>query len=675
MKKNYLLQTLLYILLLSFFSCKNDELDDYIQRSANKQELIGTWAIYNIEINGNKSEVPVNILECGRDYFSFNANDTYEETIFTSSNCDAEKNILNWQLSDGIINLYSNNGESENLEIRKLNKDILIFQANLDLDENDGKEAYIFTALKFTPPKEKDIYTNTFYQKSSEKVEFTWDRYKGYNDFVKYEIYRTDDECNLLSTKLIKTITNINENFFVDLEAFSAEHCYMLKVYTDDGLLGESDLRKISTHSLLPNSVKFQDASVNGETVSLSWEKSTDPYFSHYEINVFDTIDYSPNQSQDVVIIDDINTTTYTDTNPPYLYKPVYTITVHNKFGNFSHKNYDQSSISVNLDRVGMLDIYYLQRMAFDKDDHSFIFYYRESTYGSFKIAKYNYLAKKIVAESYKQPTISTSASMKIVNSENTYGQEFIYPQGDELWFYNADDLTYKYSIQLSNQSTGSFSYLGNNIWVVTDSDDVFTYKRDNENFTLLDKKPHFSDHQGGGDYQILKLDSNNILVSHDNEGRAIYYKINESGAIENNGIKNIPLIYSSDNSAVSLNTESEYILSRGQNRIYSLNDFSLIKNYTNPAITSNLSLDGKKVYGTNNSQDLTNNYDTAKKEIKILNIETGTTETLTTKGYPLFIAEDKSGNIICLSANFPGETFRNFSSREKNLFVEIVEK
>jgi len=660
---------------LSFFSCENDDLDDYIQRNANKEDLIGTWAIYNVEVDGNKSEVPINMSECGRDFFSYTADDTYEETIFTNSNCDAQKNIVNWQLTDGVINLYTNTGESQVLEIRKLNSDVFIFQANLDLDTNKGEEAYIFTALKHIPPKEKDIYTNTFHQKSSEKVEFTWDKYKGYNEFVKYEIYRTDDECNLLSTKLIKTITNINENFFVDLEAFSAEHCYMLKIYTDDGLLGESDLRNISTHSLLPNSVKFQDASVNGETVSLSWEKSTAPYFSHYEIKVFDTVDYSSDQSQDVVIINDINTITFTDTNPPYLYKPVYSITVHNKFGNVSYLIRNETTIKVNLERAGMLDIYYLQRMAFDKDDHSFIFYYKESTYGSFKIAKYNYLAKKIVAESYKQPTISTSASMQIVNSDNIYGKEFIYPQGDELWFYNADDLTYKYSIQLSNQSTGSFSYLGNNIWVVTDSDDVFTYKRDNETFTLLDKKTHFSDHQGGGDYQILKIDNNNILVSHDNEGRAIYYKINENGEIENNGIKNIPLIYYSDNSAVSLNTESEYILSKEQNRIYSLNDFSLIKNYTNPAITSSLSIDGKKVYGTNNSQDLTNNYDTAKKEIKVLNIETGTTETLTTKGYPLFIAEDTSGNIVCVSANFPGETFRNFSSNEKNLFVEIVEK
>ena len=62
-------------------------------------------------------------------------------------------------------------------------------------------------------------------------------------------------------------------------------------------------------------------------------------------------------------------------------------------------------------------------------------------------------------------------------------------------------------------------------------------------------------------------------------------------------------------------------------------------------------------------------------KEITVLNIDSGIVETITTKGYPLFIAEDSSGNIVCISANFPGETFRSFSSREKNLFVEIVGK
>lgn len=666
---------LLVILSLTLFSCNNNEMDDYIQRDATIENLLGTWVIQTVESNGNIGKAPINFRECGADYFTYSANSIYEETVFKSSDCNADKYKSNWSLSDGIINISANTGENQIIEIRKLNKNVFIFQVNLDLDLNAGDETYIFTATRYEPPKEIDNYSDSFYQKTdSELIKFVWDKYEGYNKFEKYEIYRTDDNCNLGSTKLIKTITDINENFFIDLDAFSSEHCYMLKIFTDKGLLGESDLRSINTESIRPNHVNFDSANVSNEEVFLTWEKSTDPYFSHYEIKYFDTIDFIPNHSNQVTILEDINTTNYTDTNPPYLLKPVYVIIVYNKFGNYSHLQKNENSISLDLNRKGMLDIDYLYKMIYDQDTQSFIFYFKESTYGNFKLAKYSCLEKKFVAETYKQPTSSTGTNMQIVTSTD-YGQEFIYPQNDELWMYNANDLTYKYALKLNNYSTSSFNYLGDNIWVVTDDDNVFTYKRDKDSVTLLDKKAHFSQHQGGGNYEILKIDKNTILVSHDNEGRAILYKIDENGIISNKGIQNIPLQYGSSNANVQYNSNSTYILNTKNNRIYSTNDYSLIKEYSYPAITSSLSSDGKKVYGTNNLQDLTDDYNTAKREFLIFDIESGSLKTKQTIGYPLYIVDDKEGNIICLSANFPGETFNNFQSRVKNLFIEVIQK
>lgn len=666
---------LLIILSLTLFSCINNEMDDYIQRDATIENLLGTWVIQTVKSNGNTANVPIDFRECGANYFTYSANGIYVETVFKSSECNADKYKSNWNLSDGIINISANTGENQIIEIRKLNNNIFIFQANLDLDLNSGDETYLFTATRYEPPKEIDNYSDSFYQKTdSEAIEFVWDKYNGYNKFEKYEIYRTDDKCNLESAKLIKTITNINENFFADLDAFSAEHCYMLKIYTDKGLLGQSDLRSIYTESIRPNYVNFESATVTNEEVFLKWEKSTDPYFSHYEIKYYDTLDFSPNYSNQVTIIEDINTTNYVDTNPPYLLKPVYVIIVHNKFGNYGYVQKNENSISVDLNRKGMLDIDYLYKLIYDEDSQSFIFYFRESTYGNYKLAKYSCLEKKFVAESYKQPTSSTSTSMQIVTSTD-YGKEFIYPQNDELWIYNANDLTYKYALKLNNYSTSSFKYLGDNIWVVTDSDNVFTYKREDNSVTLLDTKPHFSEHQGSGNYEILKIDKNTILVSHDNEGRAILYKIDKSGIISNQGIQNIPLQYGNNNSNVQYNSNSKHILNTKNNRIYSATDYSLIKEYSYPAITSSLSSDGKKVYGTNNLQDLTDDYNTAKRELLIFDIESSSLKTKETIGYPLYIVDDKEDNIICLSANFPGETFNNFQSRVKNLFIEVIQK
>lgn len=668
---------LLVILALLLFSCENEEtIDDYIQRDASTNHLIGTWAIQTVTFNDNTAEAPINFQECGTDYFTYSADGVYQETVFKSSLCAADKTDANWVLKDGIINLSSNTGESQTIEVRKLNENIFIFQVHLDLDLNNGNEAYIFTATRYTPPKEIDVYTNTFYQKTNDRqIEFTWDKYAGYNTFQKYEIYRTDEACNSSSVKLIKTITDINENYFIDLEAFSTEHCYLLKIFTDEGLLGESDLKTISTYDFRPEHVNFVNANVYNENVTLTWEKSEDPYFSHYEIKYYDTLDFSPNYNEHVTLIDDVNSTSFTDTNPPYLLQPQYVILVYNKFGNYSYLIKNENSISVNLNRIGMLDIEYLNKMVYDTEAKSFIFYYRESTYGNYKFAKYSTVEKKFVAESYKQPTSTTSASMQIITSETGYGKEFIYPQNDELWVYNADDLTYKYAFKLSNLSTKSFNYLGDDIWVVTDNDNVFTYLRNNDTFTLLDKKPHFTQHQGSGTYEILKIDKNTILVSHDNEGRAILYKIDEDGIIVNHGIKNIPLQYDYDHNNVQYNSNSTYILNTINNRIYNANDYSLVKEYSSPAITSSLSRDGFKIYGTNNTRELTDDYNTAKREVTIYDIATGSIETKESKGYPLYITDDEDGNIICLSANFPGETFNNFESRVKNLFIEVIEK
>src|SRR5690606_18491892 len=131
-------------------------------------------------------------------------------------------------------------------------------------------------------------------------------------------------------------------------------------------------------------------------------------------------------------------------------------------------------------------------------------------------------------------------------------------------------NLNFKYSLKHNFRLINSFAYLSNNIWVVSDGDYVITYKRNGSDFFKIEEKLHFSDHQGSMNYEITKLDGNNILLSHNNEGRAISYTINSEGLITNNGIKQLPLL-AKTNSDIGVNYNSRLLLNKNRNTVYSL--------------------------------------------------------------------------------------------------------
>lgn len=674
---------LIFCLSLFFvFSCGTDDTNldnnETIQTDAKKEDLVGIWSIYEVELNGVKVNVPINFEECGRDFFIYNESQSYDEFLFQeSSTCLPSQNSLKWNLVDGIITLTTRDGsESEIIQVRSLNTSTFIFSASIDLDGNGTKESYTFTALKYNPPNEMDIYTSSFSRRDEEPftnhIELNWNKYVGYNTFLRYEVYRDIEDCSINSAELIKTIEDVDTNFFIDENPISSESiCYFLKIYTNKGLLGESEPRYVATEFILPKNVEITSSSSTDNSTTFSWEKYTGYYFSHYEIRVQDQNENSSPNIQTVKIIDDINVTTFTDLNPPYVNNPVYSIFVHNIFGNVSPLDRSKNMIEISFSREEILNFDYIKFLSFDPEEYVF-YLYGVTPSNERRIIKYDYVNKKIIAEAFKLPTSQTDVEMQVVTSEN--GKELIFEQGGDYWVYNTTDLTFKYTLSLGHTLRDSFAYLGNNSWVFSDNDDIYTYKRDGSLMVKVDEKPHFPDHQGSMNYEITRLDASNILLSHNNEGRAIHFTINIDGEINNKGIKEIPLL-ATYNSDISINTSKSLLLNKKRNTVYSFVNFSLITNFVNPLKTSNFNISGTKVFGTDNPAITSGNRNDYKKEIVAFNLNENSLTRTASKGYPLFIAEDNQGRIISLSSGFPrDEYFDIHNSNVPDMFFEIIE-
>jgi hypothetical protein len=81
--------------------------------------------------------------------------------------------------------------------------------------------------------------------------------------------------------------TDINQSSFIDATPpTDKEICYLFKIYTNEGLLGESSPVNVNTSDIEVSPVNLSQPSLNNSIVDLSWERYQGYYFSHYEIEV-----------------------------------------------------------------------------------------------------------------------------------------------------------------------------------------------------------------------------------------------------------------------------------------------------------------------------------------------------------------------------------------------------
>ena len=693
MKKARLLSYLLLGFITILSSCSKDDdgpnasspsFYDGALSGASEAQLKGVWAIFKAGFEGVIVDIPIDYQSCGRDFFVYSDNGLYSEYLMQNSDCEYYTNQLNWVLDNGIIRLSNDFGQSEDLVITTLNQTELTFRSKFDVDEDGELDLLILYCKKYVP-QDIDFVSNTFNRNYDEAFEnllsFTWNGYQGFNDFSRYEVYRSVGEnCSYQNAELIATITDATVTEFTDLTPPGEERlCYYLKTYTNQGLLGQSYLVSVDTSNLYATPVNLYQPSVQNNQIEISWETSNMPYFSHYEIAVSNfpgNVSASAQQVYTVAEIYDINMTTFIDENPPYLENPYYMIYVYDIFGNKTYSQNQEVTTywEVNYKRDEIIGLKSIQSYAIDPDEPVIYFYGRESGEGyTTNIHRFNYETNQTEAISNVSPDTSTSISIKVFNTASN-GKELIIEQGSELHVYDALTLNYKYALEpQAVPNVNDFILHSSGFWILTDGDDIFTYNRDNANFYLIDSNPHFTEHQGSYNYQVFELNDNKLLVGHNNEANSMIYNLNTSGSVALEQTVPIPIKDAGNNQSV-YNAIQEYIVNFEQNRMYSTSSYSFLESFEQPYYPSGISEDGNYIFGSNNDPDwqITSESLHAKEAI-VLNRQTQAIETIETIGYPHIIFENFNGDIISISSGFKKDNIGQQINDRADVFMEQI--
>jgi hypothetical protein len=649
--------------------------------SATESDLLGTWAIFSAVYDGVFVDIPANIQECGRDFFIYSENNIYREYFYQSSECDYLTSELNWELEGGVLTLTNSIGQSDELVITTLNSNEFKFKAKFDIDEDGELDVFTINARRYVP-QEVDTVSPTFIWNSEDEnlISFTWDTYQGINEFDRYEIYRSFGEgCTKDNAILVQTITDVSTTEFSDLTPPGEQIlCYYIKIYTNQGQLGESYLHQLYTNNLFTKPVTLFDPTVVNDQIHLSWDVSEMSYFSHYEItfsNYPGNITGYGKQEIIVAQINDINTISFVDENPPYLENPYYNIYVYDIFGNKTYPtNQDVTTFrEVNFKRNEIIDFQDIKSYAMDADEPVMYFYGRETgdSY-NINIHRFNYESIQTEAVANLSPTTSTGIPIKVIQS-NANGKELVIEQGSDFSMYDANTLEYKYEIESGVLGVDDFIYTSSGYWVIVDHDDIYSFVRDNANFTMVDSKPHFTDHQGTFNYQVFELDDNKLLVGHKNEPHSMVFNIDVSGIITYDQTVPIPILDSGYN-RTKYNSQQDYIVNFDENRLYSTNTYSFLESFEEPYFPSGISENGISIFGTNNDPDwqITQESLHAKEAIKY-DRNISSLENYNTIGYPHVIFENHLGDIISISSGLKKEGLDDNINNKGDIFLEKI--
>jgi len=667
-------------------SCSDDnpmESDPFYRdafTTASANNLQGTWAIFEVEFEDLKVEVPENYPECGRDFVIFSGGGIYKEYLYNgNTDCNPDSNELNWTLNDGIIKLSNSIGQFEEMVIVQLTNDLFVFKAKFDADEDGKLDILTFYAHHYEPV-DIDIYTSSFYQESypdfEDQIRFVWQPYGGFHNFDRYEIYRSSDGCSKSNAELIATIYDKDQDFFIDETPEAREQlCYYFKIYTDQGILGESQLQTVFTDYLQVASVALEEPVVSGQTVELNWAEYDGYYFSHYEItyqNYFDGTGYG---YQDVVVavIEDVKTTNFIDSEPPYVTNPVYTVHVYDIFGNKNNINNNEvlSSQVANFKRPEVLDFDTVLKTAIDPEETVLYAYGKVNPEGNYTIKRINYSTKTIEAIANLDPQVSTELEMKVVQTPN--GKEIIFPQANKLYVYDAATLAFKY--ELSNSELyfiDDYLYLNNNLWAFVSNDHVYTCTRDNANLVVIDKQLHNASNPVNSRYHLLSLENGKIILGHHNNPTSVTFLIDSYGMISNRTIVNVS-INSQWQKKTIYNAAQNYLINLLENRIYSITDFSLLESFEQPYYPTGISINGNLILGSNNDPNWSVTDDSLHEKIaRIFNRSSQEVNTFASKGYPHLIFENHQGQIISISSGLKRDNLER-DSQKPDIFIEII--
>ncbi len=667
--------------------CSTNDTDNFYNgalTTAISSDLFGYWEVYEIEYNGQIEDVPVKFTDCGRDFFEYRETGIYQEFLFLDSDCKTNMNQFQWELKNGVITLKNNVVGTKDFVITKLENGEIHFKTRMDVDEDGKLEDVTLFAIN-TYPRDFSFMDQTFKPEvvATEEglVRFNWEPYSGSNTFQKYEVYRSAGEnCSRTNAELVATITDVNETTFADLTPpVSGKLCYFLKVYTDLGLLGETYLKTIPTYLIPVEPVKMNEPMVLNNTIELSWAASETPYFSHYEVLV---ANHEPGigdgyQDISVAIINDRNTTSWIDENPPYLENPYYYIRAYNIFGNYTdYSNEVTLYWQVPFKRPEILPLQQILSYAVDPTEPVVYLFGKESgdAYSDYPIFRFNYDSQQTEAISSINPGLLSGFPIKTIVSP--YGKEVVVPQGAELYFYDATTLQFKYAVDPEGPSSmEDLNYdTVRDVWVLSDNDNMFTLERNNASLKLVDIAPHFAQHQGSAGYEFIILKNGQYLLGHPNETTSLVFDLDANGNFTGSQSVNIQFRSFYTNERLLYSSTGDVLLDTQGQQLFSSVTFQNAGAFARPNVPSGISVDGSTIFGTDNEYDWgINNLSPHKKEAILFNRNTSALTTIETIGYPHILFENFRGEVIGISSGFKKEDLYQNINNTSDFFMEKV--
>ena len=683
--------------LLIFLSCSKEEdkptpeidIDKpEVDTSVTNENIEGTWYVYAGEYMDRFIQAPPRYTVCGYDYLVFSNNGLYKEVLYSNNDCIPERESANWVLENGIITISNSQGEKEELPVIEFQSTELVVDFQYDID-NDGNEDSIKAYLRPYDPLSNNHIANSFVRDldETELLKFNWKVETDIDSFSSYEVYRSvDGTCTKEGATLLTEINDINNSTYVDFDPPATQNnlCYFLKVYSDDGLVGESELLSVNPKELTMNgALNLINASLDGEHIFLDWSEYNNPYFSHYEI-VYANTDGNNllfHEEDSIISIDSFEETSFLDIDPPYIENPFFAIYAYNIFGTKVVSNYEE----VIFRRKELTGPIWLSHIEIDVDEAS-VYLHGVSSIPEWS----NYGVNAILRIDYNESLLRSTTNNEVyVAGEFPFRKPFNFPEGKELVTNGRSNLHFLDPISLTeNFSFGSFylyeefdlggivdyTYTANGFLVVIDATNIFVFQRNGEELILLDKEIHYETHQGDNLERILQVNDNEIMVGHKNEEQSILFKVDENGLLQNKRVISIPL--SSSYIAKYKNTSfysdsNNTLINYGDRTLYSTISFQAEVQMPDELFALGLDKNSDYIFASTNDpdwygSDAKTQY--LKREILLFDTETNQIESIKTKGYPIWVFQNDFGETFSISIP------ENQIITEFDVFVEKIE-
>lgn len=458
------------------------------------------------------------------------------------------------------------------------------------------------------------------------------------NDTITFSADISDDETlpqNILVTwesslDGVFNTTPPDANFHVQFSTTSLSRGVHEITLTAEDEEGYKNQKTFEVSTLSPKSVElYEPIKTNGKVV-LNWSKFQGSAFLKYEVFRSDE-NCSAFSNEIIGTIDDVNTTTFTDEQPPMEYQVCYHIRVSNT------EYFAKNSNSQTVEQPSGYIFNFVPNDMLKHPTENFVYLIDKS--GN-KLIKFDYVNMELVQETLLQGTIGY-----IDIADNGFGVEVYVPSSDGwVYVYSADDLSQTFSI---NTGLPTASVVTNGAGYIVASlqpspwweDPVRTYSRSNG--MLIDGNGDFDRDRLRmipGSHEIISISTG--ISPTDME----YFLLNENGFIEEHHDDDYHGDYPLDATKFRISEDGSYAITSWQGAVYAANSGMEYKgqlqhgslHFSDFAFSS----DGADIYAATSDRKSIQigHYPSLIRDNEIL-----------TRGFPIFIIRD-GNQIIAIS-------------------------